>query len=212
MLIWRGLLGLVSAGCSVFLALNLAALALGQSQPQHLALVGFREGCEAVASPCWYGIVPGKTPLAAIDQLLLAKGYTRTSRAHYTAPIPELCDVHVLDLPPSIALECRRTRVHLGDMMVALGQPNSVINYAINKYLAFDGLIDAWVRGRGWLNPFSPVHMFVRSQPTIPGGFRRRLSPAERYLWGNRAWHGFVPYWRYCQLEPGYLRCSQFPP
>jgi hypothetical protein len=66
----------LTAPLLIFLALlTLAARTLGGHQTEHPALRGFSEECEGKPQPCWYGIVPGVTHTAEIDEALAAHGF-----------------------------------------------------------------------------------------------------------------------------------------
>jgi hypothetical protein len=56
-------------------ATNLAARALGSTQPPNPILRGFTEDCEGKPQPCWYGIMPSVTTTEAGKKILDAVGY-----------------------------------------------------------------------------------------------------------------------------------------
>jgi hypothetical protein len=60
-----------------FVALALAARALGGTQPPNPALRGFVEGCEDKPQPCWYGIVPGVTTMQNAIQAMPDQVYSQ---------------------------------------------------------------------------------------------------------------------------------------
>jgi hypothetical protein len=57
-------------------AFAVGAVLLGEAQPVHPALRGFIEGCADTSQPCWYGIIPGQTPLNEALTLLEQHGFT----------------------------------------------------------------------------------------------------------------------------------------
>ncbi|MEO8612104.1 MAG: hypothetical protein ABI690_29675 [Chloroflexota bacterium] len=87
----RSYLKLIPTFAIVFLALSLAARALGATQPPNPALRGFTKGCEDKPQPCWYGIVPGITTWDDNLSVIKAHGFqswrswwdTRTRSTNY---------------------------------------------------------------------------------------------------------------------------------
>jgi hypothetical protein len=60
---------------TLFLAVTIAAKAIGSFQPPNPAMRGFIEGCEDKPQPCWYGIVLNSTTEQEAIPILEKMGY-----------------------------------------------------------------------------------------------------------------------------------------
>ncbi|MEO8612114.1 MAG: hypothetical protein ABI690_29725 [Chloroflexota bacterium] len=195
---------LASGMASAFALLNVLAGLLGAQRPPHPALVGFVP-CMGEARPCWNGIIPGVTSINEMHQIMAFAGpgvalfddLTESYSVYFILPQPSpVCvamfqfDQHVVG---RIQLQiCRTANVRVGDLTTTFGMPQQLVvippqdlvynHLAVNsKALNFQ--------------PYSPISfMNVLELTQISQPFYK--------------WHGFVPLWRYCQLEPNYPLCD----
>ncbi|MBA3870379.1 MAG: hypothetical protein H0X30_14635 [Anaerolineae bacterium] len=186
---------------------SLAAGALGSTQPHNSVLSGFTEGCESQPSPCLYGILPGVTSIAFAQKQLEANGYkiynTISDSPHFyfrgDAKTETCSDIQMSTrndgtTVSAISLSgCKG--IVLGDLSF-LGFPEKIrqgymkLGHYFVAEIAEANKLD---RVRQW-SPYSQINSVSMGK--------------EMDLLGN-SWHGFVPDWRYCQLEPSYVDCPQ---
>lgn len=201
--------------CTLFV---LVATAAGSTRPHPSALDDFIEGCDDQTRPCWQGIVPGVTTVdelrPPLSDIILRVTATDTVAAN-TIPIPvtyhfmhsevpSLCpaSIEVIgEVVFAIMLEFCEP-VQLGDLALIAGMPTRVY-----------GSVGSF---RMTPNPIAPIPRDLRD--VIYGAHHQRYSlwsPHDRlstvYLRSTQdvseRWHGFVPAWRYCQLEPDSWSC-----
>ncbi len=179
---------------------TLLARSMGQTQPSHPVLDGFRVGCTDQTAPCWYGIRPGLTTEGDYRQRLVAQGYEvrafieEENDQEYTALRAQHpsggCTIWAQILKRGIITavqlaECPSLR--LGDVLAAF-RPISVdldcqrsAVYRIRLRLANGIIVEA-------LPPFaleSPVTLVMMSAETLRDD--------------GRPWRGLAPRWVYCQ-------------
>lgn len=201
------LLRLSAAAFALLAGLTLGARALGAASAPNPALLGFRQGCEGQPQPCWRGIIPGMTDVKDATAILEGLRYTRTQRGY------ELSDrvlpyrsqdesLRCIDLYfgyriigiSTVVLHCMNLRV--GDVMTVLGTPQARVSYGtLGEAWLYDRVV---VRlGAGW-----------QRQPMAMIDHIRLLMDNAGYIRAAAPWHGFLPRWRYCQLEPEYDGCT----
>jgi hypothetical protein len=168
--------------------------ALGSAQPPNPALEGFIIGCEGRPQPCWYGIMPGVTTEAEAETLMQVIpsdpsifSSSITYSTYNTAGDKRLVyQISILFRPSE--------RVSLGEVMAVLGSPEwmdvDTIYIVPDENILYKSGISAKVESIR--TPFSPVYKISLHQGQIP----------------YQNWHGFLPRWRYCQLEPAYTICQ----
>jgi hypothetical protein len=185
----------------LFIFIGTLMMAVGTTQPLHPAMQGFVQGCENIPQPCWYGIVPGETSVAAMTQTLRELGYQpilTSSHIQWTAPNELACDVEAFEeelgmitLVGLLALEC--------DPPFAIGDAIEVFGYPTSLYApgGSGGVMISFGESQNisasagsiydWPTPFTPVH--------IPALYPRRSTSIQ-----SSHWYGFTTNWRYCQL------------
>ncbi len=191
-----------------FLLSGLVARAFGGIQTPSPALRGFTTDCEQQISPCWYGIIPGITAIQDARKTLEALGYHRelagTELSDRLMPyrslenMPGCADVYfgyqVIGVK-TIILWCME--ITIGELMTVLGQPEGRVDYG--------PLGEDWVYGQ----------LTIRLKPgwwRVPDAsvdHLRLVLDDEGYTRRAKPWHGFLPQWRYCQLEPDYEGCAE---
>ncbi|MBZ0288455.1 MAG: hypothetical protein K8I30_12635 [Anaerolineae bacterium] len=194
-----------SGAVSALAILNLLAGLLGTLRPPHPALAGF-SACSDPSLPCWNGIIPGVTTSQETRQIMafavpgvsLFDDLTDSYTLYFILPQPSPICVALFQMDQQVVGRvqlqvCRETDVQVGDLTGTLGLPERLVmippQNLVYGYVA--------VNAEGWRTPF---------QPTSQIAFMNVLQPHQigQSLYG---WHGFVPLWRYCQLEPKYPLC-----
>lgn len=184
--------------------LCLCSKVLGGLQTPNPSLDGFDAGCNEAARPCWQGIVPGVTTISAAREIVEALGYEPDNTSielsdrvfvyRSAALSPGCVDLYYVSgmgLLESVVLRCMSLRV--GDIVQHFGMPAQrwgildgleALHYPHRFEVSFN-----YARSR--LNAYRQVDsLYVRaSQNNL---FNPPLAVK---------WHGFVPVWRYCQLE-----------
>jgi hypothetical protein len=196
---------LIGSIACTFTALNVLAGLLGTLRPPHPALAGFT-ACPDESQPCWNGIIPGVTTIEQSRQIMAFAGpgvtlfddLTEIYTLYYILPQPSpICVVHfVIDrtVVGRIQLQiCRDSALKVGDLTNTLGLPQNLVIVAPQNLV----YAHVTVNTKGFDTPF---------RPDSPISFVNVLQPAQikQQLF---AWHGFIPRWRYCQLEPDYPLC-----
>ncbi len=196
-----------------FTALTIAARTVGTAQPSNPALAGFTEGCENKPQPCWYGIVPGLTTVDEASVILASIGYLRgpffffSPHLNLVGPVEQMPQgiylrYSVTDTNAVIySISLSDWDVTLGDLMSVLG-PSSGLGggYTIsNPFLAY-------------VNSYGVLLVEFYSMPTEFSPTKVKvnyvlLTQFQRLADNLVEWHGFVPKWRYCMLEPEFLFC-----
>ena len=116
------------------LVTNLAACATLQPpppQPPHPVLLGFDVDCENKPDPCWFGIVPGVTPIEEGHERLRRYVYQTNEAADESQPriLPE-CVVTTEPMPDNqvwgtLVLHC--SNLKLGDIAQQLGVDVNIV-------------------------------------------------------------------------------------
>lgn len=191
--------GLAMLAISVMLAMS--ARAFGASRPPHPALVGFYQNCPDEQSSCWYGIVPGLTnEIDALNQMQQAgsRQVYPTPRnpdyLYFSLPAPYSACIAAFRVEDEIVREgriliCNAANMRLGDVLAVWGWEQDMLSTPPHD-LTYQMVS---INADGWPQPYTRV-----SNINLLGDSHE--SPRFR-------WHGFVPRWRYCQLEPRYPRC-----
>jgi hypothetical protein len=189
---------------AVLMVVSLGAKAIGALQPPNPALRGFVEGCEGQPQPCWYGIVPGVTTLEEaniLNDLDCTPGqgsmnarfgtYLRYS-CNAQPPIYQIDIAYPFDMsgPTITSITVWTTDLYVGDFIKGAGLPQKID-------------IDLFSYGGMHLLFGKDISIYVNEQM---GAIKLRTKLIN-YTLGRvntnylSDWKGFVPYWRYCQLE-----------
>jgi hypothetical protein len=189
---------------AVFLLFSLTARALGSTRPSTSTLAGFNDGCEGKPHPCWHGIVPGSTSLDAARQILARHGY------HNERALDQITTV--FDAPEGSSLTSVNL-IHQGNYLWMVGlYPHTGLS--LSSALAALGSPDGMVAIRP--HDLMGLSYGQRVRVALQEQSQSRLSPFAaqiKYVTLTSEpvevlpWHGFVPFWRYCQLEPSYAGC-----
>ena len=192
---------------ALFLAGSVAVKALGSLQPSNPTVRGFTEGCDDKPQPCWFGIVPGIADLSFSEHTIIQQGYHRIEgNSDYSVgftgdqnnDFDKVILWHSSGVVDAVSL-LSPTNMKLGDAIALLGKPSGVISFLDAKNFV------------GLTYPDQNFSMaIVRSnaslfEKAITGFFL--ATPAFNSPSLLTSWHGFVPKWRYCQLEPGFRYC-----
>jgi hypothetical protein len=207
MIFSRFYLKLTSTFVVIFLIVNLTARALGTTQPPNPALRGFTEGCEDKPQPCWYGIVPGQTDLPIAEQTVIQQGY-QIGQNQSDRSI-EFIGNEVNDFRRIILWRLEGhveavsllypTYMQLGDAIAVLG-----VSFGISSIFHAETI--------GLAYP-DETFSITLDWNTISLHERETIAFLLTAPYVNsppplRPWHGFVPKWRYCQLEPDFTACA----
>ncbi len=153
------------------------------------------------ALPCWMRLTPRGSTVSNADVVLTSIGYIVDPASYQEGVVsylpvdpPQQCvvEVHYIGSVIEMLILKNCPDIRLGDVFAAAGTPDSV--FASGNALAFANFtVIAAVEGdrcRGWLSPYSRVTTL-------------RLVSTERALQDTRRpWRGFMPYWRYLQVQP----------
>ncbi|MBZ0288458.1 MAG: hypothetical protein K8I30_12650, partial [Anaerolineae bacterium] len=190
-------------GCKISLSMILisgllavSARGLGVTRAPNPALQAFQTGCEDQPQPCWFGIVPGKTTEAEINQLLAFAGEPELSRSIFsrdftlifTLPQPwPYCRaafffVDNVAIRGEIAL-CREPDIRVGDLAALQHHQDWIISLPPDE-LIYDHLA---TNVEGWPAPFRRINFIS----LLPADARFQHYP----------WHGFISQRAYCQHE-----------
>jgi hypothetical protein len=193
---------------AILLTGSIAAKSIGSLQPINPALKGFVEGCEDKPQPCWYGIVPGNTMTKEAEIILTDLEYiadvaeTRTIYVRNEDFTPSLVYIDQSRRYPSgivagIIIELKE-RVQFADIMLMFGSPSHLVMGYGSMAVSFqDELVYAHslkYPATSRPNPFMTVTSVTLSAFS--------LTPMLE------TWHGFIPLWRYCQIEPSFPSCA----
>jgi hypothetical protein len=193
----------------LFILANLALSALGSTQPIHPALRGFVEGCEGVPQPCWYGIVPGVTThddavqtlnekdflssesIIAFPHMIAYENFNTENACSLLIPVQNDELYHLMFLCDHV--------LQVGDMFEIFDTPGEAVDFGYGSFtLSYGQLIHVVRSNRLSLYDYvTEIHLY--SLPILP------LAPYDGPT--QHRWHGFLPLWRYCQLEPAYRLC-----
>lgn len=189
----------------VLACLNLTAQAFGSRRPPHAELAGFTTGCENQPQPCWYGIVPGITLIGDAWSQLERLGYEtggtlsdRSVRFVSFKRLPKCAEIyydHEATRISSLILSCGTLTI--GDLMTLLGSPTNRLWHSEQDT---DWPVDRVMLGLAQVWPQSPF---------VPVGRIRLVRMAGVVAEADllQPWRGFLPRWRYCQLEPVFAGC-----
>jgi hypothetical protein len=135
------LLKLIIFPLLVFTLSNIAARALGTTQPTNPALAGFTEGCQGKPQPCWYGIVPGVTTTEETQEILSQLGYKETPTQVFSFGYELSEDAKIFFIVADSAMT-RMTltldNIYVGDVISVLGKPDYIV--LNSKYDPANGL------------------------------------------------------------------------
>jgi hypothetical protein len=173
---------------------------------------GFLTDCAGQPQPCWYGIVPGHTPITVAQHTLqrirdrfdeintLERGQETWTLV--SGPADERCSVNLLfsgTIVDSISIRnCQLLRI--GDLMTVLNAPTALrpynltfVDLAVVARIAFHRQRDECFE----LSPQTPVLALYLHTP-LPPNFRLQTVP----------WEGFKTYAWYTQ-RAGAVSCHQ---
>jgi hypothetical protein len=187
---------------SLFVLLIAVSRAIGARQPLPSALAGFVEGCEDKPHPCWYGIVPGLTTQQDVYDLLnlwriprsslrsVPQGWSLALTAPEASPYCGATFVIQRGLLVQFELSpCYGANIRVGDL-AALWAGEPIVTSLPPEDMIYGG-----------------ASMHVEDWPELSSRVRYiMLMPPDADL-PSYPWYGFVPRWRYCQLEPRFPRC-----
>lgn len=194
------------AAIALFTSANVLMAELGRIQTPPAALDGFGDACAAIPQPCWNGIIPGQTTIDETRRIMAYAGsgvtlfddLTESYVLYFIPPRPTPLCMILFQMDETIVSRlqlqvCKEANVKVGDLTATLGVPGRLI-VVPPQNLVYEGVsitIEGW---RARMLPTSRVSFISLLRPTA----RRRPF---------FDWHGFVPEWRYCQLEPNYPLC-----
>jgi hypothetical protein len=207
---------LVLALVAAFAVINAVVVVLARARPTSTAMRGFATDCENKPSPCWFGIIPGKTTFTEARQRLQQAGYLTgllnndplNQQYFYSNTLVPGCVrvsfIRDTNMVTYLRLYCLKN-TSVGEITTSLGRPSAIVFsfslYGDIEYLTYDhnnttgGMtIIAGADWRSLNTPISAIEMFHRSV----------FSPLSTV---TSTWHGFVSMRRFCQLEPDYPRC-----
>jgi hypothetical protein len=190
------------------LIVSLSAVTIGLARAQtYPVLDSFTDACVGKPQPCWNGIVPGMTTVDEMRQIMayagagvtLSEELTDSSLLYFIPPPPSPICMALFELSETLVervqlLVCKEADVKIGDLTGALGLPQHL--FVVPPQNLVYGYIT--VNAEGWRKPVSPTSQVSYINLLQAPHITQRLF----------AWHGFVPTWRYCQLEPDYPLCK----
>jgi len=200
---------------------SLAARALGSMQPPNPALRGFTEGCKNKPQPCIYGIVPGLTTIHDAQKQVERLGYDLYSSEekilHYSNLVgsrkkTEPCsNIHLRNDNNLIVYNIFFVGcdgLTIGELSF-LGFPERMLQgpellIQIGEYSVIQISQYGFKNGEFYLKEWSPnsiVNNLDIGSSTSGAHIALELAGFN--------WRGFLPYWRYCQLEPTSSDCPQ---
>lgn len=196
---------LIGSVACTFAVLNLLAGLLGTLRPPHPALAGFM-ACTDESQPCWNGIIPGVTTIEQTRQIMAFAGpgvtlfddLTESYTLYFILPQPSPICVALFQMDQQVVGRvqlqvCRDADVQVGDLTGTLGLPQELVMIPPQN-LVYGHIA---VNAEGWRTPFQPDSQISFMNVLRPNQISQNLY----------RWHGFVPLWRYCQLEPDYPLC-----
>jgi hypothetical protein len=214
MILTRRYLKLVTLITLFQIVLSLTARAFGSTQRPNLTLLGFTESCEDVPQPCWHGIVPGVSEWDVANEMIQRLGYEIAEEKF----IPG--NQSVVIYRSATSLTCRTVQIfrnretynqyrlietvelrqcedlYLADFADWFVDRQAIELHDNTTSLTMrsmeDGLTITFANA---LRPFTVVDTLVLNPLMSP-------QPTLAYKW-----RGFVPFWRYCQLEPDHSGC-----
>lgn len=198
---------------AIFIALSIAARALGSTQPPNPALRGFTEGCEGKPQPCWYGIVEGIATEEA-ERILTHLGYKLDGLGISEGAFHTIIASSELDCSIRLVTSLRtnsvaQMRIHggdcftFGDLILAWGNPTGLIARAVKWNEVPSIIYDRGYLFSPWPVTSSILSPYTQFQETLP----YQSEPIETRI---IQWRGFMPNWRYCRIEFPSSACVLF--
>lgn len=190
---FRLILALACVSVGAFALLGAAAVAVGRSQPIHPALAGLYDGC--ARQPCWYGVGPGLSSVNEARLKLRERGLqpSQSGSVYLYFTAVDGCDFDIASSYPSDEVSSihlqKCSRLRLGDVLAAVGLPDG-LHAASNRRF--------WILFAG-----GRIALLARDLPA----WSAHAPVTDVWLIDSRLmlrhqWRGFLPRWRYCQLEP----------
>ena len=151
--------------------------------------------------------MPGETTIDQMRQHMAYAGggvtlfdtLTEEYTVYFTPPEPSPICIALFQMRGNFIARvqlqiCPEANLHIGDLTAALGLPQGMVMIPPQNLV----YAQAAITNQDWRAPFSPDSRV---------SFINLRQPVRRYQ-TVYDWHGFVPAWRYCQLEPGYPLCG----
>ncbi len=183
---------LLCAGLTLALALSVLATRMVGERLYHAPML--LAGLGSCATPCWNGIVLGDSNVRDASAILSQQGFSAVGS---TSENDLIFRAGRRDCWAAVTFFDRRVTtlrfsgcevIAVGDVMLALGAPQSMIaTGGVGDWLRWhDNLIEAGITGTASARLALDTFSLDEPSGSVPSG-----TP----------WHGFVPFWRYCQLE-----------
>jgi hypothetical protein len=194
----------------LFLAVSIVAKSFGGLQPPNPALRGFIEGCEDKPQPCWYGIVPGETTVeeahiltelgcitneASFDSRL---GFYLRYVCSANSPVYQIDVGQPTDFSSTTitSVTVWITKVEVGDLVGYFGMPKQ---FDVDFFL-YAGIVLLYGQNiYGYVDELTKNVTLKSEVSNYSIGTVNNNIPS--------VWRGFIPMWRYCQLEPNNRIC-----
>lgn len=157
--------------------------------------------------PCWLGITPGNSTFSQADLILTQLGYRNQDDEVPTilTYMPEddrsVCVVSVVrhtsvDNTVRALVLTLCEGVAVGDLMGGLGMPER-LSARFSTYSFVDNTVTVTTQGDLCQTHIAPRAIIAQI----------RLAPAQAPQFYEIPWQGFLPLWRYDQLNPDALIC-----
>ncbi len=190
---------------------NGTAQIIGRLQPVNLVLRGFVESCTDKPRACWHGVVPGVTTTEDSIRLLNDANFTSASDQvlHWQNIVfsTTLMDVTIYQQRSIVAFIdiTFRENVHvqLGDVMTVIGSPTQM-DLNIPRRGQSSVVVDKLWFGDEIL---VDVENFPSGMSIASYKRTSRITLFDSTAHVSDRWHGFVPGWRFCRLEPASWVC-----
>ena len=175
----------------ILLALMGIAHLLGRLRPVNPALRGFIEGCEDKPQPCWYGLVPGVTTPAELEQIQAEKlNQVISELSTNNCVVPFSFFENVL-----YRIRIKPCNITIGDLIQILGTPQLFTYTCSGRFLyAFHDFIGASSRPY-WDSPYSKILGFTVT--SVPSHLLQLADESDTYQWMS-----FRPRRAYEQAQP----------
>lgn len=175
-----------------------AACALGAALPPNPALSGFSENCQNKPQPCWYGVLPGVTPLSDVLKMFEQRTFQvfehvnpQLGHNEYVVMNPQDHTSCVSTLVPvgedATILRLACPEIRLGDMLAAFGKPDAVYGTLLYYHSGLIILIHTF-------SAYDGIEFIYLNQ--------KNAFPDCTYPWS-----GFATPWRYQEIAVQRLNC-----
>lgn len=157
--------------------------------------------------PCWQGITPGESTFPQADLILTQMGYRNQDNEvptilTYTASDQPVCEVTIgrntsADIIVRELFLTLCDALSVGDVMVAHSLPER-LSTRFSIYMFAGSTITIFTHGDLCQTQIAPHDTIAQIRLTPP------IGPQQFY---ELDWQGFLPLWRYDQLNPDGLIC-----